>query len=473
MKRTNDMKRFLALILALVLFSPAAACSLAEEAASDVRSYDFDLRFHMNADIFPARTRTRMQGYADLLNMLELKGNLTWCESTRSFDLNAEIIPVTNPDSAISFRLYGIPDYMALSSPLLGTESVWFQNPFLMEFAFKTWNNLRIPLQYPVLLFPYVTESAFAGLASAWNVRFGEVRKSVSFPRSDLVNLSESWSSILHNDSQLKYWIYSLSLPAKYGTVMESEFFSLPEYVLNQVFPKGGLKFVRSGNTYTWKNGQNEILFTRTSENGSSSWDLTLPATENGYLPRMAYRINRDSENRLFSLSLEGSYSLPESQDSAGASLPDSLFAVSLNMNSWPAAWPMDAAFDASLTILGILYPNTEMSFRGTSREDGYFSLTLAEPVEENGAMLDVFSCSGTVVPAASSSIPAYSRDDFTSFLSIYNVSDRSMDDFVRRTRRPLVTGLLNFLDEVPARACQSVMDDLEEYGVLDMVSVD
>ena len=44
------------------------------------------------------------------------------------------------------------------------------------------------------------------------------------------------------------------------------------------------------------------------------------------------------------------------------------------------------------------------------------------------------------------------------------------MSDFVHKIGRPLFFGILNFLNEVPARACQSVMDDLEDYGVLDMV---
>ena len=151
------MNRLLALFFALVLFCCTAASSFSEDVSFPVYSYDFDLRFHMNADVFPARDRMRMQGYADLLNMIGLKGNLTFCPSNESFDLNAEIIPITNPDASISFRLYGTPKYVGLSSPLLGNETAWFQNPFLMEFAFKTWNNLRIPLQYPALLHPYVT----------------------------------------------------------------------------------------------------------------------------------------------------------------------------------------------------------------------------------------------------------------------------------------------------------------------------
>lgn len=465
------MKRFLALLFMLVLSVSAVAFSCAEESVPTVYSYDFDFRFHMNADVFPVQNRTHMQGYADLLNMLELKGNLTYSPSTGSFNINAEIIPVTNPGASVSFRLYGIPDYIGLSSPLLGDETIWFQNPFLMEFAFKTWNNLRIPLQYVALLYPYVTESAFRQMSNAWNVRFGAVSESVSFSRDELVSLVENWSSILHDDSQLKYWIYSISLPAKNGDLMETEFFRLPDYVLSRVFPEGGLRCMLDDSTETWLNDQNDLLFTRTIESGSSEWTLSLPETESGYLPRVTFRSVNDS--RFFSLSLDGSYNLSESQVSNRSPLPESLFSLFLDMNGWPAFWPMDAAFDASLSIGGILYPNATMTLRGNSRTDGSFSLVISEPVEESGTSLEVFSCSGTVIPVAPSGVPDYKRDDFVSYLSIFNVSDQSKDDFVHRIRRPLFLGILNFLDEVPARACQSVMDDLEDYGVLDMILID
>ena len=467
------MKRFLALFLGLLLAFSAPTASIADEITPDTLSYDFDLRFHMNADLFPVRERTRMQGYADLLNMLELKGNLTWRPSTQSFHLNLDIIPVSNPESAVSLLLYGIPEEMGLRSPLLGEETIWFQNPFLMEFAYKTWNNLHIPLQYFVLLFPYVTESAFRQLDSAWSRRFGSARKSTSFSRDDLVSLSREWESILHNDTRLKYWIYSISLPAKQGAVMENEFFKLPDYVLSRVFPKGGLKYRLNGADEIWSNAQGDILFTRNQQENSYDWLLSLPATENGYLPRMSFHSETDRLTGLKSCILEGSYNHPEDWNGDSTSFPDSLLSVSLNMNGWPETLPADTAFDASLRIGGILYPQTDLTLRGASTSAGYLSLTLSEPVEENGAVVDVLSCSGTIVPSAPSDIPDYTLDDFSYCLSIFNVSDSSMDDFVHRIRRPLFFGILNFLDELPARACQSVMDDLEEYGVLDMVLID
>ena len=462
------MKRLLAFLLILILsFSSISAFG---EEVPEVYSYDFDLLFHMNADVFPARTRSHMQGYADLLNMLELKGNITCQPAAKSVDLNATVIPVTNPDAAISFRLYGIPEHMGLTSPLLGDETLWFQNLVLMEFAYKTWNNLRIPLQYATLLYPYVTENAFSGMAAAFSSRFGNIQKSRNVTAKELKSLSQDWAEVLRFDSRLKYWIYSLSLPAEKGYVMETEFNRLPEYLLNQLSGGKNLKVTVSGPSVTWTNAQKEVLFTRTESDSESEWALTLPATENGYLPRLSWKTSL--LNNLWSLDLNGSYSLPE--DSEETDLPESLLSLSLDMNNWPAAWPMAASFDAELAIGGIIYPNTEMIFHGESREDGSFSIRLSQPVDESGKnVAEVLSISGSCVPVAPSSVPSYSLDDFSSCIAIFNVNDKTMDDFVHRIRRPLFFGILNFLDELPVSSCQSVMDDLEDYGVLDMVLVD
>ena len=70
------MKRLTALLLACMLLL-GTACAGAEETAEtpQVVSYDFDLQFHLEADHFPFRERKKAQGYEELLDSLEIKGN--------------------------------------------------------------------------------------------------------------------------------------------------------------------------------------------------------------------------------------------------------------------------------------------------------------------------------------------------------------------------------------------------------------
>ena len=147
-------------MISVVLLFSAFSAYASENQDSAVYSYDFDLRFHLDAEGFQPRIRSHIRGYAELLDMLSLKGNLTWSAETGSMDLDLSIIPLTNPSAAVSMHFFGIPEHICMSSSLIGNETIWLNNYVLMEFALKSWNNLHIPLQYIALLFPYVTENA-------------------------------------------------------------------------------------------------------------------------------------------------------------------------------------------------------------------------------------------------------------------------------------------------------------------------
>ena len=56
------MKRLTAFLMALMLITMAVP-ALAEEGSPAAYSYDFDIRFRLNADSFPARVRTHLRGY--------------------------------------------------------------------------------------------------------------------------------------------------------------------------------------------------------------------------------------------------------------------------------------------------------------------------------------------------------------------------------------------------------------------------
>ena len=63
------MRRTLAaLVLALILLFGSFACA---EGEPEIFSYDFDIRFHLNTEVFSFREREEMQGWADLMDLLE------------------------------------------------------------------------------------------------------------------------------------------------------------------------------------------------------------------------------------------------------------------------------------------------------------------------------------------------------------------------------------------------------------------
>lgn len=452
----------------LVLLLSAAAPAWGEEETPSVYSYDFDLHFSLNADEFPVRSRAHMKGYAELLDSLMLKGNITWCPAYESLDLNVRIIPVSNPDSSISFRLFGIPSDLCLSSPLLGDETIWFDNFVLMEFALKAWNNYRIPLQYPSLMLPYVTTDAFSNLASVWDQHIGSPSQSTVISAETIRNVANDWKTqVEKSDTRLGYWILALSSVASDQGIMENEFMNLPDYLLDQVSHGGELLVTVNGNSETWTNQAGETLFERVEDEDASRWALSLPATASGYVPRLSVS-SRPSEDSL-SFSASGSYNRTPDASPSGTSLPGSLLAFSMQVDSWPLSL-VDSEFTASLKTSGILIPEMNLMLFGKTKETGEINIDIHHPVIQGGETRSILSCYGTVTPAETSVVPRYSPADLRRYLRIFGVNDQSLGEFVRKITRPLFYGILNFLYELPARGCQSVMDDLEEYGILDML---
>ncbi len=152
------MKKILALLFACVMIlsaGPAGAEGVETGTGPKVDSFDFDLKFHLNADVFPFRQRKQMQGYAELLEDLELKGNYSWCGETQCLDLHLQLIPVNDPDAALSFRLFGwLPNWLNVSSPLLGGNAVCFQPKEIMNFTVRAWEFFQIPLFPLAVLIP-------------------------------------------------------------------------------------------------------------------------------------------------------------------------------------------------------------------------------------------------------------------------------------------------------------------------------
>ena len=99
-------RRFLCLLCALLLMIPSLVP--AEGSVPDgSRSFDFDFTFTLNAQAFPKLLRSRMAGYAALINRLGLKGNIAWTPATESMELNAVLYFTDNPSKAYPFSVYG------------------------------------------------------------------------------------------------------------------------------------------------------------------------------------------------------------------------------------------------------------------------------------------------------------------------------------------------------------------------------
>ncbi len=111
-----------------------------------------------------------------------------------------------------------------------------------------------------------------------------------------------------------------------------------------------------------------------------------------------------------------------------------------------------------------------DFTLQGVTGADGSVRLSLYQKVNEKAEATEVFTCSGSVSPVSDFTVPSFRTADLIKNTHVFSVSDTYTDPVERTIGRPLIYGLLNFLDALPARACQSVMDDLEDWGILDIL---
>ncbi len=487
------MKRIIALLLACgILFG---STSFAETALSPVCSYDYSLRFHLESGYFPFRDRAHMKGYSDLLEMLNLKGNISWCPDNGSADLMVECVPVTNPSASVSARIYGLPNRMRVSSSLLGKETVWFNPLGFLSYAKRAWEALQIPLIYPLLLYPDITRYALQTMLDTWNEEIGEIRGTVTVSNETVLRIAEAWKTQMVTPGPLLNWIASITYPITDSTEMTENFHQLPDML---VLLAGGqdLIFESDGENLRGRTADGFVFYDEFRSATLFRLSLTFPENAGTAVPSVSFWWNETDGAGSASLSLfwgnpstrSASESVIPASDGANVSAaavnsladetnpvqeavapvsaaPDPFLDLRLKINGLPLDFPSDAEIAGSLQLEGTLFPNIQLLLNGKTTANGDVDLSLLLPDrQEKGP---VFSCTGSVTKAVREEPLAYTAEDLKAKYNLLNLNDESMSALVSGVDRPLVIGLINFLYELPASACQSVMDDLEDYGII------
>lgn len=454
MLRDKLMRKSLLIILCLTLMvSLLPAAALCET----VHSYDFDFHFHLESSAFAEEARQRIQGYADLLEILEVKGSWTYCDETRSVDTAFSVIPETNPDAALSFHLYGYPSHIVLSSPLMGNQIIFFNNDALLEFCLKTYEHLGLPLYSLGLMFPYSFEHAFAGIAEAWNEAAGTSGQDRTITADALQVCAETWSDLLENDGDLNDWITAMSLRNEEQEVLRAEMYEAPAYLTEILAEGSDIRIVSDGSEELWTVGEN-IFLRESRQTDAYSFETSFPLTQSGFQP--VFRFSRHEKEETTEASLLISYLSEEEEEEPLINLAAQLL--------WPSVWPAESVYDSRITLDSSLLGSLDMLLSISCQQDGSFTLCLSTPADSE--MSETVRIEGILTPREIIAAPSFNIGEILTYVNIFSVNDVTLNEFVHAIARPAVTGALAFLVEVPASAMQSVMDDLTDFGVLGVV---
>ena len=507
------MKRLFCFLLILVLCFSFAHAEEAAPAPTALR-YDLDLTFSLNPDAFPARSRSRARGYAELLGVLELRGDLTICEKTQSFDLNAELFFRNKPEVSIPFRFYGVPSMLFLTSPIIADETLLFLMASLAEFAIKAKKNLETQLPVFALLYPYVYEYNFRNVIDAWNQYTGPAGKSRKISAENISKLCDTLTELLETDSSLGVWISTLYSVCSAPEAVEAEIQGIPSYLRDFVSAGKPLTVKVGDGSETWENAAGRVLFSRRQTDQSLTWSLDLPQDENRYAPRLSFTSSTGEGGLDFNMEgslVRGKAVLPSeideessetdgksaeyaeeyaedyseeyapvtgSEDSEGeyeseedAQWPETLFLFSASGSSIPTVFPCDSSFSLAASVQGKLYPNFDLLIRGETKKDGTVSVSLCQP-QENADPLPLLTCSGSVMPGTAETVPDfnYSNEGLYGNYNFFSFSEYYVAKFKAAVTKSLLKGLLDFVAEAPTSACQSILDDLTDAGVINMM---
>ena len=454
-------KRFLSILLTVCLLCAALPAAFGEALSEPVLSWRFSFQLKANPEAVALPLRQRAQGYAALLDSLRFEGTIAVAPLRDAFDLTLSVIPLDPFAGPVSARIWGTQAEMLVSSPLLGSERVLLANASLLEFCAKAYEHLGIPLPYLALLLPYTWQNGLGGLSRDWQSMAASADESGVIPPEAVSDLAGRWENRLQSDNALKIFLSSLGLDTG-STEALLEFFSgLPAYVQSTLTAGEEIRILApEGSLQIWQTAGRDFARLQSDE-GQTSVETALPATENGFLPSFQFRrvLGDDVQS--------GQLALRILRQDAEA---DPLLDLKASADSLPLSWPADCHAQASVSLTGALFANIGFEARLEGASDGSLTVELRKPSapDQPGAVLATLT--GSLTPAdRTEPVPILTKEETSQATGLYSFTDHSLSDFVGKTLPTLVPGLLRFLFGIPTVACQVVLDDLTDTGILAM----
>lgn len=429
----------------------------AAEETAPVTGYDFDLRFQLNREGLSSVRDKRLLGYADLLDALSFHGSFFYDRDSRAVDFSLDILPDDPDAEPLRLRFFGYPETLMLTASFLGTETVLFSNISLLEFVNKTREHLGLNLQYAALLYPYVYEYALQTVIHRWNRTFRKKSESRMITAKSVKTFAATLERACTEQKETETLINSLCLTGDYAETIRAEISGLSAWLLNDITRGKGVKIRLSSGSEIWSAG-NKAFFTRKFSDTDETIATNLPPTPGGYQPAFSFSNHRQEEKADLDLYIGWT-----------RNGEDDLLSFRFTGSELPQSWPADASAEGEISLLGALYPNFAFGFGLLSDASGQFRLQLKKPSGSENAGEVFFIAEGTLIPRESP-IRKYTEEEMASCVDILRVNDVTLAEFTNRIKGTAVKELVRFLVGVPASSCQSVLDDLTDTGILNML---
>lgn len=424
------MRRLTCFLLSLCLMLTAPA-ALAE-----------GIRFTLTADVspsgFPENEQRLMESVSALLDAMVLEGD--YAASDGSFDLSVALSMTSDSDAASAdLRIYGMDSHWGVQSSLLGDADVMINHLSLMEFAVKAYNLYGLPLPQLSLLSPYAHESALAVLWEDASILLLPREQSHTVPPAQLQELSERIIALTEEDRTLRYWCEVLRITLGAESV-DSFLMALPETIA--LLCPDGLTVTHTDTAITWASGEATLL-TIQDDGQSFSAALSLPGLIDAgaaFLTGPSF-VTGSIHTECELLKADISFSLP-------VSLPVNLpFSLSVEASGALLEEPLHLVFE------GEGHGNTIWVRRLTPDHSAELMTIIAE-----------------LTPYMLAEKTAFTPEDITG-VNLLSVNSDSLSQWLNHAKAPLLAGCYDWVVCMPPTVCQTLMDTLEESGLLDTLA--
>lgn len=454
------IKKWMSLALTCLLLAAGLPARAEDPGTEAGMGYHFDFTVRLNTEALSPALREHAQGYADLLESLRFEGSYAWSLSHQIFDLHFTIQPTSQRARPISFYLHGAEDLMYLNSSLLGEKVIVLNNQSMLEFCTKMYNHMGLPLQHLAYLVPYTYKFNLALPAADWITMKDHADASGVIPTDMVRHVESGWTHRLKTDPPTQVFFSSVGLGSGHEEDFQAVVSELPGYFWEEVAQEQPIQILRDEDRRQeiWRAACGDFLELIQGEEYQEI-ELTLPPMKTGYKPAVfGVRFVDGSwqSARLFAQLL----STEEDEED--------LFDLQASYTSLPMSWPANCQSLINLSLKGGLVPNFGASVYLTGEEDGHFTARIRKPSPEDDPGKTMLTVDGFLQPLEGDvQVRSFTLEDGKGGLELFNSNDASFGPFIAEAIEPALKGALEFLVGIPASACQTMIDDLQEAGVL------
>ena len=476
------MKRLISLMMVLCMlvgFCPAGAEKVDEEISAQVESslgaaeaaeeeirmipgegYSFDFTLRLHPEAFSAKLQARMTGYVDLLQALRFQGTFVRALEEEVFELKLSVIPVNYTAGTVEVRLLGTEEQIFLKSSLFGDQMILLNCYSMLAFCSKMSEHLGIPLQYVALAYPYSWKYAMHLIIENLQFVLDTEDENGVIPEMWVRYLYDCLQFRLNEDELFLTLVDALCKNKEVEESFRAIVQAVPEYVLEQVFQEQEFQIVRENGTTTWRTASGDI-YTETITDQGVTERVSLPWMKIGYLP--VYSLETFRENDSVSGHLRAQL-LGEGQLQNIVNLEASL--VSL-----PETWPVDCYSLVSVNLTGGLLPNGGVACILSGERTGHVKIELRKPTVEMEIGAVMLTLEGELLPLEGNvQLEDTSLAWVEKALDLFVSNDVKINAFLPDLVRPLTRGVMQFLIGIPTSACQTLMDDMTELGIFEVL---